>query len=93
MNQREKFYIKEKYWRTMNLGTQEALCQKKDVILIEPVKTKRDLVISFLNKIDFTTKEGQENMKKFFDKYEEYMKKFDGVMSKFDSAFGRIERR
>jgi len=74
----------------MNLGTQEALCQQKDIILTELEKSKKQKVISFLNKIDFTTKEGQGNMKKFFDKYEEYMKKFDDVMSKFDSAFGRM---
>ncbi len=90
MNQREKFYIKEKYWRKMNLGTQEALCKQKDVILTELEKNKKQKIIFFLNKIDFTTKDRQKNMKKFFDKYEEYAKKFDSVMNKFDSAFDRM---
>lgn len=90
MMKRERFLIKEKHWEKMNFGMQEALCQKKDVILIEPIKTTSEVVISFLNKIDFTTKEGKDNMKKFFDKFDEYTKKFDSVMNKFDSAFGRM---
>jgi len=50
-------------------------------------------IISFLNKIDFTTKEGQLNMIKVFDKYDEYAKKFDDMMSKFDKTFSKIDNK
>ena len=53
----------------------------------------KEKIISFLNKIDFTTKEGQMNMIKVFDKYDEYAKKFENIMSKFDKAFSKIDNK
>jgi len=48
-------------------------------------------IISFLNKIDYTTKEGRETWGKALDKYDEYMIKFDNVMNKIDESFGKID--
>jgi len=53
----------------------------------------KEKIISFLNKIDFTTKEGQMNMIKVFDKYDEYAKKFDDAISKFEKAFSKMDNK
>ena len=50
----------------------------------------KEKAIDLLNKIDFTTKQGQENYKKAFDKFDEYSIKFDKVFEQFDKGLEKF---
>ncbi len=84
------FKIKEKDFKKMSWGMQEALCKKYNVTLTDAVKSKRQIALDILNKIDYTTKEGKAAWTKGFDKYEEYMKKLDAGFEKFDKGLQKM---
>jgi len=90
---KEKFVVSKKIWEKFNLHTQEGLSKKMEVVFdnSKPELHGKQRVINLLNKIDFTTKEGQANFDKYLGKIEGGMKKFDDIMNKIDRGFGKLE--
>lgn len=83
-------YIKEKYWRKMTWEQQENLCKYKNVILIDPIPSKKQKVLDILNKVDFTTKEGAKNWEKGFDKFEKTWEKIDDALDQLDKGLAKM---
>jgi len=90
---KEKLLISQKTWKKFNLHTQEGLSKKMEVVFDDskPELHGKQRVINFLNKIDFTTKEGQKNFDKYLGYVELGSKKFDDIMDKIDKGFGKME--
>lgn len=83
--------MKEKYWRKMTWEQQEKLTTYKNVILTDPIPTKKQTALKILNMLDYTTKEGKETYSKAFDKFDEYSEKFENAMKKVDKAFDDVD--
>ena len=74
----------------MTWEQQEKLTQYKDIILTDPIPTKKQRMIDFLEAIDFTTKKGAKNWDKGFEKFEEYSQKFDKALGQIDESLSKL---
>ena len=91
-NIKEKFYVKQRDWNKFALEIQERLCATREVILTDLIPTKKQRLLKILYTIDITTKQGQQNMFKVFDKMEDVFKKMDKGMKQFDQAMDKAEK-